>query len=342
MRLMFLYVNGRLDTDNFFAVMALLREKGHVCEMVDYKHSRENLEKFDAVCVGHDWSKFTRPIIREANRIGRKTFLIQSEGLFVVRNEWYRKQRPLCQYVATWGPIHEEIFRQRGYKGEIEICGPPRYDKYHCFKPSITKAKCFNLIGVPTSNKIVVFMSQFFDQGPVAKLHHAQKKLTAAVARLASLKNITPVIKIHPQERDGQKTGFSRVKVAAQANKKCVVIDPKGHQHTLEVEDLIYYSSAVISYTSSTLFESTLLGVPAASVNFVKNGDAFWPIPLNHEDLGTATLLHYESELREFVTHLEHYKLDINEAEFVKKFLPGKIDGLNTTRCVDFIHERLV
>ena len=332
-KILLIHINGRLDTDNFDRIVPILRKQGHVCHVGGADH-RGSMGKYDALIVGEDWDKINGTRVAEAKNSGLKTVLLQSEGLFTDRSKWYRGKVPVCDGVATWGSVHEEIFRDRGYKGLIDICGPARYDIYYNFKPSVDKASIAKTIGISANKSILTFMTQIFDIGDTKKLHRIQKTITEMFARLASIPSAHAVIKIHPQEIDGAKTKWTRTGIAKAANPKCMVIDPGGHDFSVYTPDLIYHSAIIVSYTSSTLFEASMLGTPAVCVS--PTGEELTP---NHKKLGTAEIVFDEKGLIGFVNDNINTRVRQDNTPFLRKFLPGEIDGQNTKRCIDLINK---
>ena len=338
MRIAFIQIHERLDKDNMIPVAKGLRELGHLPEVLDYDEW-ETLDDYGAVVLGHDWSDLSRPVIELANKLRKKSFLLHHEGLYTVEDEWYRGEVPLTDYICAWGPIHEKIFRKRGYKGIIEVTGPPRYDRYHNFKPSITREECYDRLCIfDPSKHLVVFATQFFEQGDVDKLHEAQRQMTEMIARLGMMEKIVPIIKIHPSETDGLQCGFNREELAKSINKDIIILGPAFKEKDLiSVEDLIYHAGAWFAYQSSTLFEANFLGTPAACVDLTPE----FKHPIDHSELGTAVKISNEAELVKWVDNQAGWKQKSNTNEFTRQFLPGSIDGQNTNRCIGFIHDRL-
>lgn len=341
-RVRFGVTNGILDEKNFDRLKGHLQGQGH--EVVSAHVSYAGKFDYDVLIVGQDWHHSTRPIVNKANSLGRKTILVQSEGLFVERAKWYHSAAPVCKAACVWGKIHEDTFRERGYKGNIYVCGPPRYDRYYGFTPQIDKNLCYQKLGIPAHKSLVTFATQYFDgtQGPTKYLNEGQRGMTIAMSRLAGSDDLAPIIKMHPQEVLGA-TGFDRVQVAKQTHPAAKVIDVEPHSELIEIGTLIYHSSVWVAYTSSTIFEAALLGTPAISVNFVRDSTGnLWPLPIDYPSWGLATYASTSAELIAAIGKLKGTRNTVGvDNEFIRQFLTHGVDGQNTGRVAAALRQEI-
>jgi hypothetical protein len=323
MRLLGICLNGILDAKNLFPLAMELRARHRILlDVIDFGSFTDELTgRYDGLVVGSDWNQNGR-IVKQFLSLGKRTILVQSEGLFIDPEKWYFGKSPISGFACLWGNVHAELFRSRGYSGEIAVTGPPRFDIYHRFVPRFSRSEIFERLGIYQDTRpYVLFLGQFFPEGEFGPaLMSIQKRMTEFACQTASCFRV--LIKCHPQEP--QAGYFSRADIVKAAGKDYVTVVDKGaHTELIEVTNLIAEARLVVSYSSTASIEAVLLGRPSAIF------DDTLESPLANGTIATLPVVKTPAELRE----LALAPVDAYTAQnFVQRFLPGGINGDFTER----------
>jgi len=264
MHLLAVSINGLLDTKNFYPLALELKAKHSInVDICSFKKDLvDKIAQYDGLIVGSDWNQ-NADIVRAFNERGKKTFLVQSEGMFLDEKQWYARKPPITQYACLWGHVHERIFRERGYRGISIVTGPPRLDTYLNFKPSLTREEVYSEIGLDDPKKdYILFIGQFFAEGEWGRpLFDAQVALTEFACKTPD--DFYAVVKSHPQEATS--AFFSRAELCKRiGGGHVVVVDRGAHTEAVEITTLLYHAGAVVSFSSTASMEAAFLGRPSA------------------------------------------------------------------------------
>ncbi len=259
MRLAAVAINGILDLKNFYPLALELKTKHSInVDILGYRPDIANLTKlYDGLIVGSDWNQ-NAALVQAFNAAGRKTILLQSEGMFFQESQWYVGKAPIAKAACLWGPIHKDIFLRRGYTGALAVAGPPRFDIYWKFPPAMSKRMVYKKLGLPDLDRpYVVYLCQFFPRHEFGDaLFQNQIDLTRSAAGIADIGYA--VIKTHPQE---SKDYFSRSEVLGGSLPDHVrILDTGGHTEAIEISTLMYHAAGVVTFSSTAAIEAMMMG----------------------------------------------------------------------------------
>jgi len=328
MRLLAVSINGLLDLKNFLPLALETMSKHSIG--VDVVHFRTTLSDFvdsyDGVIVGSDWNQ-NGALVDAFKAAGKRTILLQSEGMFLEEHEWYVGKAPRTDIACVWGPEHARIFRSRGYAGHIVVVGPPRFDLYNNFKPVLTKEQVYMTLGLEVTDKpIILYLGQFFPKHEFGEaLYDTQIALTKFAAQTPQ--SFYGLIKCHPQETASHY--FSRSDLIAENKPSTVrVVDRGGHTEAVDVSTLIYHSAAVVTYSSTAAIEAMFLGRPAGIF------ETDQPSPLGNGKFASLPVLKAPEDVVELATR----PVDMSACQtFIDRFLPGQFTGAFTAAAASAI-----
>ena len=324
-------INGLLDAQNMRPLAERLWQRAGIrLELATYDPNlAKATDQYGGLVVGQDWHLNTELVVL-FKLAELPTILLQSEGLFLSEEHWYRGTAPLCDLVLTWGRRHADIFRRRGYQGRLVVTGPPRFDRYHDFRPTLTRAELLQRLELAAGSRLVVFLCQFFPEhefGP--RLKEIQILLTQAATRTPDA--LHPVIKCHPQEYPDLYIDRQAI-VTAAGGRDVTVLDIPAHTETIEISTMLYHADLAITYSSTTAFEAILLGTPV--LLFDPDGTS----PLG--DGRFARLPTFTSWDR-----MPGKGDALGQAPLIKaalqELLPMPLDGANTDRAADAVLDLL-
>lgn len=328
MNLLGVYINGILDTKNMHPVSnELLAAHSINLDVMAYrKNLIESTSLYHGLVVGSDWNA-NAALVESFKKAGKKTILLQSEGMFLNQDHWYRGRAPATHLACVWGPIHREIFISRGYSGECAVTGPPRFDLYSDFKPSVSREELYSILGLPDLSKgYVLFLCQFFPSHEWGEeLLVEQLQFTRFAA--SPVQGHYSLIKIHPQE-PAESFTKKRDLIVGAGNADAIVIGHGSHSEPVDVSTLVYHSSGVISYSSTVLFEAALLGKPIAI--FFDHVSS----PLSDGRLASLPRVGSASDV---ISLLRHPPAAEALERFLGVFVPKRIDGQFTRRAASTI-----
>ncbi|MCA3351576.1 MAG: hypothetical protein INF97_13360 [Roseomonas sp.] len=318
MRLLGLCVNGILDAKNFLPLAIELRTRHRIIlDVMDFgSFTDELVGRYDGLVVGSDWNQ-NRKIVEKFLSLGKRTVLVQSEGMFIDPAKWYIGKPPITGLACLWGNVHAELFRARGYHGEIAVTGPPRFDIYHRFISRFSRSEIFERLGIyRDARPYVLFLGQFFPKGEFGPaLMGIQKQMTEFACRTPS--SFRVLIKCHPQET--QAGYFSRADIVKAAGTDHVtVVDNGGHTELIEITNLISEAELVVSYSSTASIEAALLGRPSAIFDDTHES------PLANGTIAQLPVVKTPTEVRDLaLAPVDAYAVQ----NFIQRFLPGGING---------------
>jgi 2-polyprenyl-3-methyl-5-hydroxy-6-metoxy-1,4-benzoquinol methylase len=305
-----------------FAPLALELKTRHgiTLDIVTFdRFSNDFLSRYDAVIVGSDWNQ-NRLIVEQFERLGKGTILVQSEGMFLDASKWYVGKAPQTELACVWGAVHAEIFRDRGYRGDIAITGAPRLDIYHNFHPKLQRDEIYQRLGIASDPRpYVLFLGQFFpEQEFGSALISLQKEMTRFACQTPD--SFRALVKSHPQENAGGY--FSRAEIVQQADVTNVtVVDSGGHTEAVELTALLAEAALVVSFSSTASIEAALLGRPSAIFTGALDS------PLANGDIARLPILSRADDIPEFSNARP---TPAAVATFVNRYLPGQVDGRYT------------
>ena len=166
MRYLAVALNGILDLRNFYPLaLELLAKHSIVVDVATFEDGQAKLAQlYDGLIVGSDWNQ-NGDLVRAFRAAGKRTVLLQSEGMFLDPRQWYAGAFPLTDLACLWGAEHETIFRERGYGGATVITGPPRFDIYAGFRPLLGREEVYETLGLDDPGKpYILVLGQFFPE----------------------------------------------------------------------------------------------------------------------------------------------------------------------------------
>jgi SAM-dependent methyltransferase len=276
--------------------------------------------------VGSDWNQ-NRDLVERFNELGKKSILLQSEGMFLDNDQWYVRTVPVSKLLCLWGGVHKDIFRRRGYRGEISVTGAPRLDVYHKFNPSLSREEVYRRLSLDDIGRpYIVYLGQYFNEAEWGKeLYEGQIALTEFACETPS--EYYALVKCHPQE--DKNNFFSREELCARRGGENVrVTDRGGHTESVEITTLLYYAAGVVSFSSTASIEAALLGRPS----FIHS--CGMSSPLQNGKMASLPEVRSIKELIQGVTSQPDL---VGIQPFIDAFLPGPIDGTYTRNAADAI-----
>ena len=328
MKLLAVAINGLLDLKNFYPLALALKAKhGIDMDIMAYAPDLQDLApRYNGLVVGSDWNQ-NAALVQHFNAKKKKTILCQSEGLFVDPDQWYIGKAPITRAACLWGPVHEEIFRARGYTGNTVVCGPPRFDLYWRFRPTVSKRDIYKAFGMEDKGRpyIVVLCQHFPAQEFGEDLHQTQVDLM----RLAP--NLMPkgyvIVKAHPQEPAAD-FAARRALLGATLPAHLRIADSGAHSEQVDISSLISYADGVVTFSSTAALEAMMLGRPAA----IHAGGS--SSPLANGAIASLPVFTDQDSLSAILASGSH---ESTYRDFVQKFLPGAIDGKYAETAARFI-----
>lgn len=328
MRLLAVSINGLLDLKNFYPLALETVSKHSVgVDVVQFRTTLANLvDSYDGLIVGSDWNQ-NGMLVDAFKEAGKRTILLQSEGMFLEEDKWYAGKAPRTDLACVWGPEHARIFRSRGYDGRIVVAGPPRFDLYNNFKPVLTREQVYAKFGLEASSKpFILYLGQFFPKHEFGQgLYDTQIALTKFAAQTPQ--SFYALIKCHPQE--AASLYFSRADLIAENKPATVrVVDRGGHTEAVDVSTLIYHSAAVVTYSSTAAIEAMFLGRPAGIFQTDQ------PSPLGNGKFASLPVLTSPEDVVALATR----PVDMSTCQsFIDRFLPGQFTGSFTSSAASAI-----
>lgn len=214
MRVLAVAINGILDLKNMLPVsLELYAQHSIPVDVVFYRSDiLGQIDHYDAIMVGSDWNQ-NRDLVERFNELGKKSILLQSEGMFLDNDQWYVRTVPVSKLLCLWGGVHKDIFRRRGYRGEISVTGAPRLDVYHKFNPSLSREEVYRRLSLDDIGRpYIVYLGQYFNEAEWGKeLYEGQIALTEFACETPS--EYYALVKCHPQE--DKNNFFSREELCA-------------------------------------------------------------------------------------------------------------------------------
>lgn len=246
MKILFVWINGRLDLDNMIPLASRLEQSAYSCRIVDYDTAmfNTNPDDYNAIVVGHDWSDYVKNLFTKFNKC--VTIVLQHEGLYIDEEKWYDSKCPISDVVLCWGKRHKTLFKNRGYKKELHCVGPIRWDIYKDYKPKTI---------LPDTNMLVFAAQQFDLQGNIEYLHSRQKHIIEYICNLDW--DGEKIIKIHPQYDSNYKLGFDYYELTNEYK------DVKVVSNEIDIHDLMFYASQWVTESSTTAIERAFFNKPS-------------------------------------------------------------------------------
>ncbi|MFA5121363.1 hypothetical protein [Zavarzinia sp.] len=219
-----------------------------------------------------DWAPIMRQIATVCGELEIPRILIPHESVFVSRDMYYvdplaRASVPIADIVFAWGDLQKEIFLERGYPARsLVITGAPKFDPYHAYKPSLTRAQYHGIFGLNPGRKTIIFATQPLDsQLDTKAARSAQCEAIKDLFDYALAHDMQLIVRLPPSKDD----------ILIPALRNQIEISPQGAVddavcYLAPPEEALYHADLVTSINSTMLFEGVLLGRPALSLKYVE------------------------------------------------------------------------
>ena len=327
MRYLAVSINGILDLKNFYPLALELTKKYHfTVDIMTHMSGLENLVPiYDGLIVGTDWNENSALVLAFKNA-GKKTVLLQSEGMFIDENAWYLGKSPLTDAACVWGLEHAQIFRKRGYRGNVFVSGPPRFDSYYNFKPQMSREDVYHALGLEDLSKpYLLYLGQFFPKDEFGEaLFNQQIELTQFAGKTPS--QYYGLIKAHPQETP-ERT-FSRLDILGPSRQSNIrLIDSGRHTETIDISTLLYYAELSITFSSTAAVEAMLISKPAAIYCGTVES------PLSNGQIATLPVISSHDQIDDIIKNSNSQSIH----SFKLRFIPGAITGEYTSTAAKAI-----
>lgn len=215
-----------------------------------------------------DWHPVMRGLADVCRELGIARLLIPHESVFADRQRYYRYApgnigRPSCDRVLCWGALQRDVFTERGYPIErTVIVGSPKLDRYHDYRPSLTREVFFERLGLDPARKTLLFVGQALDMaGGRRQSRDAQQRAIADTLAFARAQGHNFLLRA-PPSADRLVSAWS-----GRLEGRNVAHDA-GPTYVACPEDALFHCDLVVSLNSTMLFEAALLGVPSIAATY--------------------------------------------------------------------------
>lgn len=174
-----------------------------------------------------------------------------------------RKALPLVDMVLGWSEQQKAEFLQAGFPSDRYIVvGTPQTDRYHSYKPRLSRAQFCRIYQVNPDRKIVlVQVCGVENAGVPARPNISQSRIVEQLNELAQTYDVDVVVRM---PASAGKAEFRRLKDIASKSEH-VVIDEADY-HLVPTEEALSHADLVISVQSQMLLGGLLLGRPVLLV----------------------------------------------------------------------------
>lgn len=331
-------------------------------------------ENPDLVIFGNDYLYLNRMLIHIANSERVKTLLIQDgvikeldekvAGIAEIHNKFMamcKKAKKLfkkeiyslfnlgyladsitkdrygtcgCNMIAAFGLQPKELFVKRGVPPErIRIVGVPRYDDFMIHKQDHSGSLIYEKIFSNTKRNII-WANGILEFEPLQKLYgfaSFEKYLNTIFSEMKRSDQYNFIVKLHPRNK---MEVFQSIRKDVNAGNIKIIQD-------CEMSDLLPHADAFVAYSSTTILEAFVFGVPVALVNFLTCPSTYLR---DKEILDIVFLINRHEEMADVLKKLLSGKQNTGIDKKRKAYLSKNIyhlDGKASERTYDLILEVL-
>lgn len=227
--------------------------------------------------VTMDWLPCLRYVVKKANEVGYRTFLVPHEGIMQDESLYYMYPRgksgdiPACDVSLVWGSQQERIFKRRGYKGKLVKVGSPKLDNHVGYEPTISRSNLLDTYGfedVPT----ILFVCQYFDTqfGSRGKALRAQMEAIKDVKNVCDKKGMNLVVRCPP----GNPSSIFSSNKSFVGNMVDDNLSFEGYDkgsvanYKVSAEDSIHLSDMTLSFNSTMVLEAAIAEKPVGIMDY--------------------------------------------------------------------------
>lgn len=303
--------------ESFFSIRPLIR-----MALIAYEFNAI----FSLICpkliLSNDDCFYTKPI----NNINMKVLVLQSAGMVEVLEECrsliFEDESLLPDYYLSSGTFFADIKSRHHIARKVETTGLPRYDVLSNINKIYSRTDFLKRFGINDTNRVLLWTTQSHGLSNDESINN----LIAIFSALKHLKQVSLIIKQHPEESD-----FHTQMIRDHAKKYNVEI--KLMDKNSDIYEQLCACDLLITRHSTTAIEAIALDKPVIILNLSGQPD-----PVDYVSCGVAAGVYEGYNLENAIKKLlqDDSELTKNRKEYVKRRL-YKIDGQATRRVVDLI-----